>query len=289
LKKIELCDQDQASFVKALNYAKEWCSTHQWEVGAAEMALGAAAIAWSLQNGTAEMGRDLVASAFADDMLGAKAGSAVGAGIGVIGSAVLGSVGVTALGGAIGVPAILLMGGGALLLGSFGYTVGDLTQRFLNLQPGAGDFVGGASAFAVGLALLVDGARRVVKDQDVLELASAFKDGAIYLADLSVKVVATTLEELQSFMQSLATLPKDAVDATGSIAVSTTAAAAGTAIGSTLAAGSVTVLGSSTLGTAALSLGLVSAPLWPVIAGGAAGLAIGYGAWKAVRFLGTKT
>jgi hypothetical protein len=33
-------------------------------------------------------------------------------------------------------------------------------------------------------------------------------------------------------------------------------------------------------------LGLVSTPLWPIIAGGAEGFAVGYSAWKAVHFFG---
>lgn len=54
-------------------------------------------------------------------------------------------------------------------------------------------------------------------------------------------------------------------------------------IGGHIAAGSVTVLGSHGLGAAALSLGLISAPVWPVIAGGAAGLAVGLAGWKVVK------
>ena len=71
--------------------------------------------------------------------------------------------------------------------------------------------------------------------------------------------------------------------------VSTVAVAGGMAsLGGLAATGSVTVLGSHALGAAALSLGLVSAPLWPVIAGGAAGLGLGYAAWSTVRrFTGT--
>jgi len=34
-----------------------------------------------------------------------------------------------------------------------------------------------------------------------------------------------------------------------------------------------------------ISLGFVSAPLWPVIAGGVAGLAVGLAAWKGVVYL----
>ena len=89
-------------------------------------------------------------------------------------------------------------------------------------------------------------------------------------------------------MKSLANGPDDLIDATGSVATGAAMAAAGTAVGGSLAAGSVTVLGSQAIGSVALSLGVVSAPLWPVIAGGAAGLAIGYGAWKTARHFGHK-
>ena len=41
----------------------------------------------------------------------------------------------------------------------------------------------------------------------------------------------------------------------------------------------------SGLGAAALSLGLVSAPVWPVVACGAAGLTLGLAAWKGVQYL----
>ena len=57
----------------------------------------------------------------------------------------------------------------------------------------------------------------------------------------------------------------------------------GTAIGSGIPIGSVTVLGSQGLGAVALSLGLVSAPVWPLIAGGAAGLALGVAVWKGIQ------
>jgi hypothetical protein len=49
---------------------------------------------------------------------------------------------------------------------------------------------------------------------------------------------------------------------------------AGAFIGPAVAASTVTVMGSSALGGAALTLGLVSAPVWPVVAVGAAGAAV---------------
>jgi hypothetical protein len=61
------------------------------------------------------------------------------------------------------------------------------------------------------------------------------------------------------------------------------AGAGGAAAGAAYAAGTVTVLGSSTLGGIGLSLGLVSAPVWPVIAGGLGAAGLGYLGWKVLR------
>ena len=58
--------------------------------------------------------------------------------------------------------------------------------------------------------------------------------------------------------------------------------AIGAMVGSNIAASSVTVLGSQTLGAAALSLGLISAPFTPVIVGGAVGLIMGISLTKMV-------
>ena len=100
--------------------------------------------------------------------------------------------------------------------------------------------------------------------------------GVIQLAPATSEIIAKTWDELQSIITELAKTP-----AAGATAGTT--AVAGAAIGGSLAAGSVTVLGSHGLGAVVLSLGLVSAPVWPIIAGGAAGLAIGVAAWKGVK------
>ena len=200
----------------------------------------------------------------------------------------LGSIGVAGMGGAIGIPAAIVIGGGALLLGATGYTAGDLTSKFLNPPVDVGQFFANASIMAVGVALLVDGARRIIKDERVLAAASRVKDGIIYLTQLAVQVVASSMAELKKLMQELIQKPDSLVDVTGSTATAAVAAAGGAAIGGSIAAGTVTVLGSHALGAAALSLGLVSAPVWPVIAAGAAGLGIGYAAWKSAKFLAVK-
>lgn len=60
---------------------------------------------------------------------------------------------------------------------------------------------------------------------------------------------------------------------------------AGAAVGTAIATSSVTVLGSSTLGSVALTLGLVSAPVAPAIIGGAIGSVIGFGLWNGIKKL----
>ena len=45
-KAIVLRDDNNSGFKRALEYCKNWCSDHQAEVGVAEMALGAAVVAW---------------------------------------------------------------------------------------------------------------------------------------------------------------------------------------------------------------------------------------------------
>jgi hypothetical protein len=117
-----------------------------------------------------------------------------------------------------------------------------------------------------------------VSDKRVLSSASRFRDGVISLVPQASEVVVATWEDLQELMKEAARSPS-------AYATSGATALAGAAIGSSIAAGSVTVLGSSTLGAAALSLGLVSAPIWPIVSCGAAGLTLGLAAWKGVQHL----
>lgn len=281
MNEIVLYEPEKRSFQKAFDYCSKWSSEHQAEVGVAEIALGAGLIAWGLQSGHIQMGIDVVASKLSESGLsGGSIGGAAGAVIGGIGGNILGAIGVAGAGTAIAVPALAVIGGGAAILSVFGYTVGDVAGNVFAPPGGFGDFFFGASIVAVGVALMVDGARRVVTDQRVLQMASNVKDGVIHLTELTTEVVARNMEELKVIIDELAKHPHAEKAALG--ATSTATVAVGAAIGSSLAAGSVTVLGSHGLGATALSLGLVSAPVWPIVAGGAAGLAIGVAAWKGV-------
>lgn len=268
---------NKRGFDKAFEHCKNWSAEHQAEVGIAEMALGVAAIAWGLQSGLIHFGTDIVGTELSD---GGLIGGAAGAGFGGIGGTILGSIGIA---GAFtfGIPAVLLASGGSIILGAAGYGIGDVAQKLITPPPGFGEILAGASVTAVGIALIIDGARRVVKDERVLKTTAQFKDGVIHISTLTSKVIAKNMNEFQDIITKLS---KNQTAQEAALATTTaTSAIAGTAIGGGLAAGSVTVLGSHGLGAAALSLGLVSAPVWPIVVGGAAGLAVGLAAWKGVK------
>lgn len=275
--RIVLSPVDEAARLSFLGRCKAWSTTHQAEVGVAEMAMGAALLAWGVSNGQVLMGSHVVASKLAG----------VGAKFGVVGGAALGATmaatllkgffvgGVALVQGVVAVPAAVLIGGGALVLSAFGYTAGGVLGGLIG--PNMTEMLGTASVLAVGLALFVDGARRLIKDKRVLASTARFAEGAVHLVQRVGVIVARTQGELQQLGKEVLENPVKA-GATG-----VGGAAAGAAIGASLAAGSVTVLGSHTLGAAALSLGLVSAPVWPVVAGAAAGLSVG-----ALVFVGIK-
>lgn len=257
-----LFTDDKRAFQRAMDFAKVWCSNHQVLVGVGEMALGATLITWGLHTGSVQLGTDVVSD-------GGLLGGAAGLGSGAIAGNIIGAIGIVPLGG-IAIPAIAMVAGGAAIFGAFGYTVGDIAARFSAHTGGFGDLLLGASALSVGLALLLDGARRVAKDATVRKVASMLKDGVIYLARKAAEGTAHTWKGVQKQLTHLGY--KGALTGGASVV-------GGMAVGAGIAASTVTVLGSHGLGALALSVGLVSAPIWPVFAGGAAALAV----WKAVR------
>lgn len=275
---IVILRKDQRAITRAIRYARDWCGEHQWELGVAEMALGASVLAYAVHTGVIEVGREVVGSALSRFNFESLVGAATGSTAGATAAAVLGSIGVAACGTGIGIPVGLLALGGAALFSATGYAVGDAVHNFL--APSFGDLLRGASLLTVGLALILDGARRVIGDKRVLAAASALKDGVLRIRRLSVEVVARNFNELQAYLHRHQLSVQKAC-AVGS-ATALTAGMAG--LGGAASAATVTVLGSHALGAAALSLGLVSAPVWPVFAGAAVGLGLGYAAWRGMRF-----
>ena len=277
MNQIALNELDKSAFTRAFEACKVWSAEHQAETGVAEMALGFSVIAWGIHTGDIRIGDHVVGTALSD---GGILGAAVGSSAGAIGASVLGSIGIA---GAytFGLPVMALATGGMFILGAAGYGIGDVAEKFLGEPTSMIDVIAGASAIAVGIALIVDGARRVVKDERVLAAAAKFTDGIVELKPLAAKIVARTKEELDVALNEIKK------NAEGSLAAAGTTIG-GAVIGSSIAGGMVTVMGSHALGGVALSLGLVSAPIWPVIAGGAAGLALGVAAWKGIKYLKDK-
>lgn len=227
----------ESGFSRAMDHVKAWCAQHQWQVGVAEMALGAGLIAAGLKTGAIQMGVDVVLSAGSPASL-FSAGA--GAGLGGLPGYLLGNIGVVAMGGAFGIPAVALMGGGSLILGLAGYGVADLIQQFLHPIPSFLALASSGALLLVGVALVVDGARRVVKDPDVTALMATFKNNILALHRLTSGRVIDSLSglsyyfksEILPFLKNLATNPKS----------SATLAAMGTAGGLAGAAAYVTWL-----------------------------------------------
>lgn len=286
MKEITLTEDEKGKLGEVMDYVHDWCSKNQWAVGIGEMAAGAGLIATGIHIGHIHMGTDLLGTKLGGFNTESLASGALGGAAGAVAGAILGSIGVATGGGAIGIPAWLLISGGAAVFGSAGYSIGDAVHNFLHPALDVGQVFAGTSLLAIGTALLIDGARRLITDEAFKSLLSDFRDGVVRLARLAVEVVADSFDALKTLVEGM--VPTGSVDAAGSAAVGVAGAAAGAAIGGSVAAGTVTVLGSHAIGGLALSLGLVSAPLWPVIAGGAVGLTAGYGAWRAVRFFGSR-
>ncbi len=274
MKNIKLTENEKSKFGEVIIYVQDWCSRNQWAVGIGEMAAGAELIAAGIHIGNIHMGADLLGTKLSGFNPACLATGAFVGGAGAFAGAILGGIGVAACGGAIGIPASLLISGGSVVFGAAGYSVGDIVHNFLNPSIDIGQVFAGTSLLAIGTALLIDGARRLITDEAIKRLLSNFRDGVIRLAQLTAEVVADPFDAL-----------KRLVGTAGPASSGVAGAAAGAVVGSSVAAGTVTVLGSHAVGGLALSLGLVSAPLWPVIAGGAAGCAVGYAAWRAIRAL----
>lgn len=212
----------------------------------------------------------------------------LGSAVGALAGLALGGIGVATGGVAIGIPALFVMTGAAGVFGSAGYTGTDVIYRFIH-KVSSTDVIVGSSLLVVGTALLIDGARRVFKDARNQAGFSQLVKGVFHLANLTADIVCRNMKEFNDYAQKVFKKAKAAIpdmqDLLGGGASAAALGATGAAVGGAIAAGSVTVLGSSTLGGLALSLGLISAPVWPVIPGAAAGTAVGALAWTGMKKL----
>jgi len=277
---LTLTSGQQNALQRAIEHCTKLATDHKALVGALETALGAGLIYYGLQTDALTVGRDLVGSKLKD--VAGMSGMAAGAiGAPAIATTLLKSIFVGGVSGVAGVtllpavPVLVLAGGGAAILGAFGYTAAGLYEELFS--PDLMDILSSGSLLAIGLALMIDGTRRIIKDEKVLKALSSLKDGVITLSATTGEVVAKSMDDLKMIAEGLA--PKTA----GEAAIQTGSLATGAAIGGSVAASTVTVLGSHSLGSAAIALGVVSAPAWPIFIGGAVGLVLGAGAIKGFK------
>lgn len=295
---VSLAKEEKEKVDALLRKAKEFAEKHHIALGIAEMAAGAACISFGYQTGAIEMGKHILALGTGEsDALAKKIGIIGGAG-GAIAGAIIGGIGIAAGGGAIGIPAAIVCMGSAWIFGSSGFTAAKAIQEFVgSVNIDFGTLIAGGSLLSVGVYLLLDGAWRCLpkdkKDlirEKIKETLSMVSDYMIYLGRYSWEVIAKTAEEMANlYAAALKIMNSDKFKkAMAGLGGATTAAAGGIGggiLGGSIAASSVTVLGSEALGSLALSLGLISAPLWPVFLLGGTGVLIGGGAYWAVRKL----
>ncbi len=251
--------------------ARDIAVANKVEYGLAEMALGAAVLWWGVQHDAIAIGAELVGIA-APGFSPAAAGAAGGASLGALAGSVIGGIGIAGAFGAIGVPAAILVGGASAVLAAAGYTAGDLIDKFV-LHPDLAEQILPLSASVLGVGLMLHGAYRISQDERLPRLKEALGQGVLDLGTVAYKVVIATRAALFEAAQDFSQRPLAGVS-------TASGAGLGAAVGGSAAAASVTVLGSQTLGGIALSLGLVTAPAWPIAVGVIAGGAAGYGLWK---------
>ncbi|MGV8917293.1 MAG: hypothetical protein ACOH2R_05790 [Pseudomonas sp.] len=190
-------------FNQHLAQVRDWCAQHQVALGVGEMAFGAGLIALGVTTGTIEMGTQLIASHMGGFNSTAMIGSTIGAPLGAYAGSVLGSIGVVAAGTGIGIPAIIVIAGSSAILAAAGYTIGDIAHHALSPTPDVLTLLTGSSLLLAGTCLLIKGARRILRDQQVksavLNSLSDVRKGLLILPELAVKVVATSREELDRF------------------------------------------------------------------------------------------
>jgi hypothetical protein len=197
-------DDDQRDAIASLiKKTRQWAKENQCAVGISEIALGVALLKYGISHDLISVGTHLVGTAFNTSM---KAGLVSG-GIAGIAGAFLGNIGVAALGGAIGIPGVVLAGGAAAVFGCAGYGVSEMLKQFTPLLDQAKtvtlDFAG-SSLVAIAVALIFDGAKRILGShilQKIKSAVSSFINGVLNLIKLTCKVTLKNIKDFHSMVE----------------------------------------------------------------------------------------
>jgi hypothetical protein len=260
---------------------RQWCHTHQVAIGVGEMAVGVGLVAWGVNNGFIEMGSQVVGTLMQNPNTAAHYGALAGSGIGALAGAVIGAIGVVGMGTAIGIPAVLLSGGAAIVCALAGYTLTDVIAQLITPPIDLLSLASSGALLGLGIYLVVKGAQRILGTAMGQQARTWVKDATLHLCQIAAQVVARSIEEARAFAKDFK-LSENAIKNGVKLGSYATGGVIGFGAGTLLAGGSVTVLGSPALGAVALSLGLISAPVWPVVAATLGCAALGGVAYKAI-------
>lgn len=286
---IELTQNDKVCLGKVLKHLDAWCADNPIPAGVCQVAAGAALVSLGVHCGAIEIGAALLATHVPVVNPGGAMGLIGGAVGGGWAGSLLGGIGIAAAGTAIGIPAAIVVGGAACVFGLAGYAVGDIAHNLMFQAVDPLSLVMPGSLLVVGTYLMIKGALKVLDGMGMLAPLRAgihkAKNSILTLNPISAEIVARTKVELAGFAAEWTTPPQSSAEVSAASATIAACGAGGLAAGSAIASGSVMLMGSSTLGSFALSAGLISAPLWPVIAGVAVAGGLGYTAFKAARYV----
>ena len=198
-------DQDQRDTIASLiQKARNWAKQNQCAIGVAEIALGVGLLKYGITQDLISLGTHVVGTAFDSSM---KVGLA-SSGLAAMAGTLLGNIGIAALGGAIGIPSVMLAGGAAIVFGCAGYGAATMISKFSPLMSKATSLtmgLPGASLVAVAVALIVDGSRRIIGSnvfQTIKSAVSSFFNGVLKLVKLACTIVMKSAEDFFSTVKN---------------------------------------------------------------------------------------
>lgn len=197
-------DQEQRNVIAFLiQKVRIWAKQNQCAIGIAEIALGVGLLKYGVAQDLISLGTHVVGTAFDSSLRVGLASS----GIAGLAGTLLGNIGVAALGGAVGIPSVMIAGGAAVVFGCAGYGVATMVSRFSPLMSEGTQLtmsLPGASLVAIAAALIVDGSRRVIGSnifKAIKNAVSSFFKGVLKLVKLTCTVVMRSTQDFLSVLR----------------------------------------------------------------------------------------
>lgn len=213
-------DNQRDAIASLIQKARQWAKDNECAVGISEIALGVSLLKYGVATDLIKVGSHVVGTAFNSSVKTALASAGAGGLAGIL----LGNIGVVALGGAVGIPGVVLAGGASVIFGCAGYGAAKMVEKFNPLlEQGTTVTLGlaGSSLVAIAVALIVDGCKRLLGSnlfKSIKYAVSSFIKGVLHLVKLTCQVVLKTIKDLHTMEEQ----PKKRVEESESSANFTT-------------------------------------------------------------------